>query len=64
MAATPAQSVHVRLPRGLYELVKTLADEQDVSMNTLAIALLSGATGWTLNPEHDHRLREPISAAT
>jgi hypothetical protein len=49
MPSQNAPNIRVRMPRGLAERLRELAEEQGISTNTLTVALLSGATGYTLN---------------
>jgi predicted HicB family RNase H-like nuclease len=46
-------SLHLRLPRDLHERVRQLADEQDVSLNTLLVALIAGSVGFKLAGDAD-----------
>ena len=41
-------SVHLRLPPELHAQLRTMADEQELSLNSLVIELLAGATGVDL----------------
>ena len=43
-------STRLRLPEALHEHLRTKAEANDVSLNTLVVALLAGAVGWTLDP--------------
>jgi predicted HicB family RNase H-like nuclease len=42
-------AIHVRLPKALHEQLRALAVEQDMSLNALVVALLSGAVGFNLD---------------
>jgi predicted HicB family RNase H-like nuclease len=46
-------SIHLRLPRDLHDQLRATAEDQDLSLNSLILALLAGSTGWTLDPEAD-----------
>jgi hypothetical protein len=39
----------LRLPRGLYEQLRGIAEQEGVSVNTLMATLLAGAVGFTLD---------------
>lgn len=43
----------LRVPRDLHARLKARAAEEGVSVNTLMAALLAGAIGWRLEPEHE-----------
>lgn len=44
---TPGVRVlNVRLPSGLYAELRVTAEQQGVSLNQLAVALLAGSIGW------------------
>jgi hypothetical protein len=43
-------SIHLRLPRDLHDELRSRAEEQGVSPNTLLTTLLGGAIGWSLDP--------------
>lgn len=45
-------SIHLRLPRGLHDELRALAEAQGVSLNTLLATLLAGSVGWTLEPDN------------
>jgi predicted HicB family RNase H-like nuclease len=48
-------SLHVRLPRSLHERLRELADDQDVSINTLLVAVVAKGVEWKLPPAQDTR---------
>lgn len=47
-------SLHVRLPDGLIERLRQIADQQGISLNTLLVAVIAGSVGWTLDTEEEH----------
>jgi predicted HicB family RNase H-like nuclease len=40
--------IHVRIPPDLHQHLVKLAAEQDISLNTLVLILLAGASGFKL----------------
>jgi hypothetical protein len=54
----------LRLPRGLHDHLKELAQENAISANTLMVALLAGGTGWNLDIERTRAARTAGSVAT
>ncbi len=46
-------SLHLRLPRDLHDQLRETADDQELSLNSLILALLAGSVGWTLDPGTD-----------
>jgi predicted HicB family RNase H-like nuclease len=44
-------SIHLRLPRNLHDQLRSQAEAQGVSLNTLLTTLLAGSVGWTLKPD-------------
>jgi hypothetical protein len=59
MAPPTATNVRVRLPKGLAERVRELADEQGVSINTLLATIIAGSVGFDLR--HDQEPTEKDS---
>jgi hypothetical protein len=52
MPSPQAQSIHIRLPRDLYEAVRVKADAQGMSLNTWLVAVVSAShPGWVAQPE-------------
>jgi predicted HicB family RNase H-like nuclease len=50
---TPGVRVlNVRLPSGLYAELRATAEQQGVSLNQLAVALLAGSIGWRPGAPH------------
>jgi hypothetical protein len=47
---TEAAKVLLRLPHGLHDQLKTTAEAEGMSMNTLLVAIVAGSLGWTLKP--------------
>lgn len=48
---TEPAKVLLRLPRGLHEQVKELAETHGVSVNTLLATLIAGGIGFQLEPD-------------
>jgi hypothetical protein len=46
-------SIHLRLPRDLHDQLRETADDQELSLNSLLVALLAGSVGWKLDPGID-----------
>lgn len=44
-------SIHLRLPKGLHDELRGIADVQGVSLNALLAAVLAGAVGWKPEPK-------------
>jgi predicted HicB family RNase H-like nuclease len=40
---SPRQSIHIRLPRSLYEAVRTKADAEDISLNSWLLAVIAAS---------------------
>jgi hypothetical protein len=51
--APPSPNLRVRLPRGLADRVRELADEHGVSVNSLLIAVIAGGVGFSLTPDRE-----------
>jgi hypothetical protein len=51
--AAGSAKVLLRLPRDLHAHLRVTAEAQGVSVNTLMATLLAGASGWTLDLEHE-----------
>lgn len=45
------QSIHIRIPASLVEALRERADAEQVSLNTLIVAILSGAIGFPVKEE-------------
>jgi predicted HicB family RNase H-like nuclease len=44
------QSIHIRLPRSLHDQLKDFAEDEQISINSLVLALLAGSVGFQLAP--------------
>jgi predicted HicB family RNase H-like nuclease len=40
------QSIHVRLPESLVQVLRERADQEQVSVNTLVVSIIAGALGY------------------
>jgi hypothetical protein len=41
-------SIHLRLPKALHEQLRATAEEQEISLNSLLLALIAGSVGFSL----------------
>lgn len=48
MAQQAQPSIHIRLPRTLHEQLREAAEQEEMSLNALLVALLAGGIGFTL----------------
>lgn len=50
---SPPNALRVRLPQGLADQLRELAEQHGVSLNSLLIALIAGGVGFNLKPDPD-----------
>ena len=46
-------SIHLRLPKDLHDQLRATAQDEGVTLNSLLVALLAGAVGWSPEPRKE-----------